>query len=279
MDVSVIVPIGDPNTDGMHTGSAVIIATLPQGRASWSAMSKGDPGEPPDLRNINVTELEYTDPNPLVWDFDLAEPATPTSPPKWDLNVQVRSGPTSPPAPVKFADLTDVHGAPGEGFMPAWSTNADGSGGDGLVYTPVGHGIGGQFWPSDPLGNTSGANGQLRTLASVLVPVLPRAWRPRPMAGCILSGTVNTRPHLIARVGDAVNGAIVGRGFTVPGVAVQSPHFHHGVPPGSEVDHGVIPGGVGPTLVHLRAEEQASTVDNFTTSGTTTWFFVEAQYV
>lgn len=280
LDTAVLVPVGDPNTDaGRATGSAIFIATPPQGRASWSAMAKGDPGEPPDLRNINVSELEHDDENPLVWDFDIAEPATPTTPARWDLNVQVRKGPPGDPAPVAFADLTDVYGSPGEGDVPAWSTSADGAGADGLVYTPVGNGIGGQYWPSNPVGNTSGANGQLRTVTSVQVPILPFAWRPRPFAGCILSGTVNTRPHLVARVNDAVNGDIVGRGFTVPGVAVQSPNFQAGVPAGSDADHGVVAAGAGPTVVYLRAEEQASTVDNFTTAGATTWFFVEAQKV
>jgi hypothetical protein len=41
----------------------------------------------------------------------------------------------------------------------------------------------------------------------------------------------------------------------------------------------VIAAGVGPTTIFLRAEEQASTVDNYTTSSTTTSFYVEAAKV
>lgn len=280
LDFSCLIPVGDPNAGGGQTGAAVIIAQLPQGRASFTAMAKGDPGEPPDLTGpVTVVEIEHDDPKTPEWDWDIVTPGTADTPAKWGLTVEQRKGPKGDPAPVKFAELTDVYGSPGEGFVPAWSTSADGAGADGLKYEAVGLGIGGQYWPSNPAGNTTGSNGQSRTLLSVQVPPQARAWRPRPAAGCILSGTVNTRPHLVARVGDAVGGDIVGRGFTVPGVAVQNPPFHAGVPAGSDADHGIIPAGEGPTVIYLRAEEQASTVDAYTTAGATTWFFVEAQYV
>lgn len=275
-DSKVFIPIGDPTTDGGQTRAGVIFLAPPQGRAMVTAVAKGDPGEPPEWRNITVTSVPWDHPDPLEADADIGVPGSAGVPALWDLSFQVKQGPPGDPGDMAFDDLTDVFGTAAEGYVPAFSTDADGDGGDGLVYTSMGHG--GQYWPSS-ISNTTSANGQLRTVAQASVPALPFAWRPRVFGACIISGTTNTRPHLIARLGDATTGSIVGRGFAVPSVATQNVILQSGLPAGSANDYGVIAAGVGPTTIFLRAEEQASTVDNYTTSSTTTWFYVEAAKV
>jgi hypothetical protein len=275
LDFMAFVPIGDPR-DGSQAGASVIFACPPQGRASFTAIAKGDPGEPPEWRNITPVAVPWDHPDPLTADADIGVPGSPGVPAKWDLTFEVPRGEPGDPGDMAFDDLTDVFGTAAEGYVPAFSTDADGAGGDGLVYTSMGHG--GQYWPSS-ISNTTAANGQLRTVAQASVPALPFAWRPRVFGACIISGTVNTRPHLIARLADATTGAIVGRGFAVPSIATQNVILQSGVPAGSANDYGVIEAGVGPTTIFLRAEEQASTVDNYTTSSTTTSFYVEAAKV
>lgn len=277
MDASVLVPIGDPQTEGgRQTGAAVFIIAPPQGRAAITGMAKGDPGEPPDLTGpVTVVEIEHDDPAAPEWDWDIITPATDSSPAVWGLTVEQRKGPPGDPADVASTDLTDLYGTGTEGWVPAWSTNANGAGGDGLVYTPMGHG--GQYWPTS-IPNTTGSNGQLRTIAQASVPALPFAWRPRVFGYSIIGGTVNTRPSLYARVG-TTSGDIVGSDVAVPGIATQKLTLQSGVPAGSASNYGVIAANSGPTTIFLRAEEQASTVDNYTTSNTTTTFYVEAEKV
>lgn len=258
------------------TGAAAVFLAPPGGRASIPAVAKGDPGLAPDFRNVVVTaELEYDDPTPLAWDMVQVSPGTDTVPAVFDVEVQTRKGAPGEPGPVAFLDSTDLYGTLGEGTVPAYSADADGDGNPGVVWTP--QKVGGQYWPNS-IASTTGANGQLRTLATVSVPALPFAWRAVPSGYCVVTGTVNTRPDLIARVG-TTDGPIVGRGAAVPSTAVQCVNLHAGVPYGSNSDYAVIGAGIGPTTVFLRAEEQASTVDNYSTSNTTTWFFVRAEAV
>ncbi|MEX7470191.1 hypothetical protein AB4Z39_10810 [Mycobacterium adipatum] len=275
LDFMCFVPMGDPRAVGPQAGAATIIAMPPQGRAGFTAMAVGPPGQPPAWRHITPIAVPH-DQSSLSGDADLAVPGDEDTPAQWDLSFEVPRGQPGDPGDMDFEDLNDVYGTAAEGYVPTWSATAGGADTPGLVYTSAGHG--GLYWPSS-ISNTTAANGQLRTVTSVQIPVQPFDWRPRVDAGCIISGTVNTRPHLLARVGDASSGDIVGRAFTVPGVAVQNPPWMSGVPAGSDADHGVIAAGDGPTIIYLRAEEQASTVDNYTTTGSTTWFNVKVEKV
>jgi hypothetical protein len=133
--------------------------------------------------------------------------------------------------------------------------------------------VGGQYWPAS-IANTSGTDGQNRTLCSVSIPAQPFAWRPRVFAQCIIGGTANTRVDLIARLNDAIAGDIVGRSFGQVGATPPPAVLVSGPPAGALTTAGQVAAGAS-AVIYLRAEQQASTTDAYTTAGVSTSFMVE----
>ncbi len=267
----IFIPFGVDPTTGPTDAVAAFFAP-PGGRAAVKAVAKGDPGPPPILRKAIPMEIPWDAPAPGPSDFDLVIPSVDGSPATWDFTYVARQGQPGDPGDMGFMDLNDLAGTPASGYYPAYTP---GAGGADPTMTWTAPKVGGRYWPT-VLANTSGANGQLRTIAQQQIPALPFAWYPRISAYTIVTGTLNTRPRLLARLGEPDTGDIVGSDIWVPGTATQKMVLQSGVPAGSPADHGRVAKDVGPTVVYLRLEEQATTADNFTTSASTTWFFVEA---
>lgn len=251
------------------TKSAILLLGPEGGIAEIPSLVKGDPGTPATLDStINFVSLAYDDPTSESASFSVLTPGSETVSPVYRLNLSLRQG--SPGASGASAVLTasDVTGTATDGYYLA-KTTVDSVG----KATWVAPKVGGQYWPAT-ISNTSGTDGQNRTLASVSIPAQPFDWRPRVFGQCIISGTANTRVDLIARVSDAISGDIVGRAYGLTGVAPPPAILVTGSPTGSASTVGRVTAGAA-TTVFLRAEQQAATTDSYTTAAVSTSFLVE----
>lgn len=251
------------------TKSAIILLGPEGGIAEIPALVKGDPGLPATLDStVSLTTLAWNDPTTESASFTTLTPATGTTSPVYRLNLSVRQG--APGASGASAVLTasDVVGTATDGYYLAKTTvnSVD-------KATWVAPKVGGQYWPATTT-NTSGTDGQNRTLVSVSIPAQPFDWRPRVFGQVVVSGTANTRVDLIARLNDAIAGDIVGRGFGLVGATPPPVNLVSGSPAGSASTVGRVAAGSAAS-VFLRAEQQASTTDSYSTAAASTWFMVE----
>ena len=249
------------------TKAAVIMLGPAGGIAEIPALVKGDPGTPATLDStINFTALAYDDPTPDSASFSVLTPGSDTVSPVYRLNLSLRKGSPGESGTSSILDASDITGTATDGYIIAKAT-----GSEEAVWVP--QKVGDQYWPAS-ISNTSGTDGQNRTLCSVSIPAQPFDWRPRVFGQCVIAGTVNTRVDLIARLNDALSGDIVGRAFGQVGAAPPVAVLVSGVPTGSSLTVGKVNAGSAAT-VFLRAEQQASTTDVYTTAGVTTSFMVE----
>ena len=256
-----------PKTYDPNTKSAIILLGPDGGIADIPALVQGDPGQPATLDEaINFTALAYDDTTADSATFTLITPGTVSTPPVYRLNLALHKGSPGADGTSSILAASDITGTATDGYIVAKKAGES-------KAEWVAAKVGAQYWPAS-ISNTSGTDGQNRTLASVSVPAQPFAWRPRVHGQCIIGGTVNTRVDLIARVGDATSGDIVGRSYGVAGATPPPAVLVSGVPAGSSNTVGVVAAGSAAT-VYLRAEQQASTTDPYTTAGVTTSFLVE----
>lgn len=261
-----------PKTFDASTQAAVIMLGPTGGIAEIPALVQGDPGLPPEFGDVLTVELAHDDPTPASVTFTEVVPGSATVRPVYDVEIALHRGEPGDAVDPAILDATDLFGTATNGYSLTYSSDADGAGNPGLVWTALK--VGGLYYPTT-IATTTGTDGQLRTLATVSIPAQPFAYRPRVGGQQIVSGTVNTRPHLIARL-DATNGEVVGRGRALPGVATQNIVMSAGVPAGSASDYGVVEANAAATI-YIRAEEQASTLDNFATTGSDGHFEVEVK--
>jgi hypothetical protein len=237
--------------------------------AEIPALVKGDPGLPASIdTNISFTSLAWDDPTSDSASFTLLTPATDTEPAVYRLALALHEGAPGASAGIALLDASDLTGTAVDGYVLAKTTVS----GDDLV-TWVAQKVGDQYWPAS-ISNTTGSDGQNRTLASLSIPAQPFDYRLRVFGQTIISGTANPRVDLIARLGNATSGDIIGRSFGVVGATPPPNVLVSGPPTGSSSDSGKVLAGNAAT-VFLRAEQQASTTDAYTTSASTTSFMVE----
>lgn len=251
------------------TQSAILLLGPEGGVAEIPALVKGDPGTPATIDStIAFTALEHDDPTADSASFTTLTPGTSSTSPVYRLNLALHKG--SPGASGASAVLTasDVTGTATDGYYLA-KTTVSGVG----KATWVAPKVGGQYWPAS-ISNTSGADGQSRTLCSVSIPAQPFDWRPRVFGQAVIAGTANTRVDLVARVDNAISGDVVGRAFGQVGAAPPTAVLVSGVAAGAASTVGKVLAGAS-CVVFLRAEQQASTTDAYTTAGVTTSFMVE----
>lgn len=252
------------------TQSAVILLGPSGGVANLPALAKGDAGQPATIDpTINFTALAYDDPTSDSASFTLTTPATDTTPPVYTLSLKLHKGSPGATGTSAVLSASDLTGSYVDGYVLTKTT----VGGVDKVYFAAPR-LGGQYWPNT-ISNTSGTDGQNRTLASVTISPAPAFdYRLRVSGQCIIGGTANTRVDLIARVGDATAGDIVGRGFGIPAAVTDRVSLSSGPPAGSASTVGKISANTA-TTVYLRAEQQASTTEPYTTAAATTSFMVE----
>lgn len=256
-----------PKTYDPTTKSAIILLGPDGGIADIPALVQGDPGQPATLdETISFTALAYDDPTVDSASFTLITPGTTSTPPVYRLNLALHKGSPGNDGTSSILSASDITGTATDGYIiakKAGETKAEW----------VAAKVGGQYWPAS-ISNTSGTDGQNRTLCSVNIAAQPFDWRPRVYAQCVIGGTANTRVDLIARLNNATSGDIVGRAFGVVGATPPPAVLVSGVPAGSSSTVGKVSAGSSATI-YLRAEQQASTTDAYSTAGVTTSFLVE----
>lgn len=254
-----------------ETGVAYMFIAPPEGRASIPAIAQGAPGLPITIRNTSVTELDWDDPTPADVTFTQVTPGSATVQPVYDVAFLLHGGAPGDTSSFEFLDADDLTGTPTAGYFPAYTPTGN-SGGPGVIWTP--QKVGGVYWPSSIASTTSG-DGALRTLTYVTIPAQLSDWRPRVFGQTILTGSgPDCSVDLIARINDATSGDIVARRFGLPLTAPRDPSFIPGPAAGASASLGKIAAGAGPTTVYFRTERQTG-ADSYTTSASTTSFYVE----
>jgi len=256
-----------PKTYDPTTKSAIILLGPENGIADIPALAKGDPGPAATFDpQVNFTALAYDDPTVDSASVTTITPGTTTTSPVYRLNLTLHKGAPGAAGTSSILGASDISGASTDGYILAKK-----AGEAKAEWVP--QKVGGQYWPAS-ISNTSGADGQARTLCSVSIPAQPFDWRPRVFGQVVIGGTANTRVDIVARLNDAVAGDIVGRGYGQVGAAPPPAILVAGVPAGSSNAVGKVAAGAAATL-YLRAEQQASTTDTYSTAGVTTSFMVE----
>jgi hypothetical protein len=234
-------------------------------------MVQGDPGLPITIRNKTITELAYTDATAASVDFTLVTPGSGTVQPVYDVAFTLHAGPPGDTSSFDFLNADDLVGTATAGYSPAYTATGN-SGGPGIIWTPPK--VGGAYWPAS-ISSTTSSDGAVRTLATASVPAFPFDWRPRAFGQSILTGTgADCTANLYARVSNATSGDIVASKF---GLALSTPQDLSLIPgpaAGASTSLGKISANSGPTSIYLRAERQSG-ADSFSTSASTTSFYVE----
>ena len=256
-----------PKTFDPTSKAAIIMLGPPGGVAQIPALVKGDPGKVALIDSTIVfNALEYTDPTPDSASWTTITPGSDTVSPVYRLTVNLHKGAPGASGTSTILGATDLTGTSVGGYTLAKTVGAS-------TVSWVPQRVGDQYWPAS-ISNTSGSDGQNRTLATVTVPAQPFDYRLRVHGQCIVSGTANTRVDVLARLNNASSGDIVGRSFGQAGAAPPANVLVSGVPAGSASTVGKVSAG-NSCVVYLRAEQQAATTDAYTTSASTTSFMVE----
>lgn len=232
------------------------------GIGSFTALAKGDPGDPPVLaQQIAVTELAPNDPTLASGSF------TQTSPGVYALSVALHRGAKGDPGDTVLDPGDYGTGLPGDFLV----VNSDL---DAFELAPSQ--VGDRYLPATVVSTPSGNAGY--TLCTVSVPPQRRDWRPVVDGFCEITGTgANVKVDLLVRRDSATAGNIMGRA-TQPAGQYPATHVLSSVlPPGSPRNYDIVPAGE-PAVFYLRAE-RVSGSDTFTTSSTTTAFSVRVTAV
>lgn len=254
----------DPNT-----GVAYLMLTSSGGWGSLPFMSTGESGLSPTL-NFSTEEIEpddpMPDPNPEVV-LTSAGGAGERS--IYDIKLYIRKGAQGVAGTFSILDADDISGSLTDEYVLAKKT------GTSQVYF-VPQRVGSQYVPA-AISSTSG-NSTGRLLATVSIPAQPFDWRPRVFGQCVVSGGADTRVDLVARVGHETDGHQVGYAYGIAGATPPPLSLIPAAPTGSEVpgSYGRIAAGAT-TMIYLRAEQKAPTSASWSTSNTTTTFWVEVQ--
>lgn len=249
------------------TQAAIIKLGPPGGIAQIPALVKGDPGKHAEFDNeIILNALEYDDPTDDSAEWETIIPGSDEVSPVYRLTLNLHKGAPGDATPQGVLDSTDIDGVATDGYLLAKSV-----GSETVEFVP--QRVGDQYWPAS-ISNTSAVNGQNRTLASVSIPPQPFNYRLRVHGECQITGTANTRVNLYARLNNESSGDIVGRSSGQAGATPPTNVLVSGVAAGSASTVGLVYAG-NPAVLYLRAEQQASTTDGYSTSASTTSFMVE----
>jgi hypothetical protein len=256
-----------PKTFDPTTKAAIIMLGPPGGVAQIPALVKGDPGRHAEIDStIVLNALEYDDPTPDSATWTTITAGSDEVSPVYRLSLNLHKG--SPGAAVAAVILgaSDLSGVATDGYVLSKKV-----GSSQVEFVP--QRVGDQYWPAS-INNTSGTDGQNRTLCPVSIPALPFAYRLRVFGQCQITGTAATRVDVLVRLNNAISGDVVARSFGQVGANPPANILVSGVAAGSASTVGRVAAGNAATL-YLRAEQQASTTDSYTTSSSTTSFMVE----
>jgi hypothetical protein len=241
-------------------------------------MAQGLPGQP---TFIDITLVQLPDgtalptPNPAKV---LSDPGGAGLPARYQYTFYLNAGPTGATGSPSFAGATDLAATPALGVLTDKFTlmyrSSDGK--FVLVQQKAGDST-----ASATIAGTAFTNANPRTLSTIAIAPQPWDYRVRCTAQTVVTGSIDTRVDLFARIGDPSSGAQVGYGKGLTGVnAIGIPtSLLTGSPAGAAVPgaYGKVAGGFG-VNVYLVAVQQAGSSNPWSTPATPdTWFQVEVQ--
>lgn len=256
-----------PRTFDPTSKAAVIMLGPPGGVAQIPALAKGDPGKHAEIDPVIIfNTLEWDDPTGDSAEWTTVVAGSDTVSPRYQLTLNLHKGAPGTAVDPVILDASDLTGIATDGYVLAKTVGAN-------TVQFVAQRVGDQYWPAS-ISNTSGTDGQNRTLASITIPAQPFNYRLRVFGQCTISGTANTRVDVLARLNNATSGDVIARSYGQAGATPPPNILVSGVPAGSASTVGRVLAGAT-AVVYLRAEQQASTTDAYTTSASTTSFMVE----
>lgn len=225
-------------------------------------IENGDDGATPTIMDeILLTALDWDDENPdeASW--------TEVSSNVYQLSLSLHKGAPGDSVAAPILSATDLTGSPTAKYVLRINSSAN-----GVEIVP--NLVGDRYFPGTI--NSIASGNANATLCSISIGPLPFDWRPVASGYTLITGTgADVQVDVIARLGNASTGNIVGRGTQRAGQYPPTHILMPGVPAGSAADYDKVAAGAT-TTIYFRSERQSG-ADTYTTSNTTTLFRVEVQ--
>lgn len=260
------------NSTDLSTGVAHLLLTPSGGVGSLPVLAQGDPGLPPVIDSVTVTQIEAgVTPSPPKW--TLVSPGGAGVASHYTLEIEINRGATGPATSFTIAGATDlITGSPSDQQIIKWSAT-DGA----FRYAAQ---LCGDTYSTQAFTSYSG-NSTAATLATITVPAQQFNWRPRVAGSAIATGTVNTHVDLVCRMDNATAGDQVGYGYGITGAGsagipdypIQMNQAFGNAITGS---YGVVAAGNSATF-YMLAIQTAPTTDAWTVSNATCYFSVKVE--
>lgn len=255
------------------TSASQLVSTMP-------ALLQGQPGQPAQFRNVNLTQIPNGTalPNPAAT-VTTVSPGTAGTPAIYDLNLNLNSG--APGTNGTNATLhtagdlatTAVFGTTTPTVQYALACNATSP---SVNYTHQAFPFAAVSVPAT-INSTSG-NAAQRTLCSASFPALPYPWYPWVSGSCIVSGTANTRVDLWASL-TSPSGQIVAYADGYTGDTGVAGPMKLAVNLPTTLSLAKVPANTTATVYFIAQQQNAGITDNWSTAAATTRFTVGAMLV
>lgn len=262
-----------------ESGVSYIIITPSGGVGSLPFMSTGLPGQATLFPVITYVQLAagvtLPTPNP---ETTLIDPGGPGLPAKYSLKFYGNAGPTGSPGSPSISGASDLAASPVLGALTDTFNlvfrNSD------AKFVPTAQKVG-DSWAATTIAATAFNNTTPRLLSTIAIPPQPYDCRVRVFAQTVITGSIDTRVDLFARITDPASGAQVGyaKGLTGVNAAGIQTVMIPAYPPGAAVPgvYGKVTAGAG-FSVFLRAEQVAGSSNSWSTPASPdTTFCVEVQ--
>lgn len=247
------------------SGVATFTFTPSGGLGTLPALLDGLPGQSPQLRNVNLTQVPFGDalPSPAAT-WTMISPGGPGQPSVYDLNLWVNSGEPGSVGAFLLAEANDLTGAVSDFATVVWDAFTGNFTYTQLPFTPL-------YWASS-INSISTSSTGAQTLASVSIPAQPFPYYPICSGGCTVIGTANTQVNLSANI-TTTSGNQVAVDYGIAGVPNQKLILRSGPPSGSSASYPKIAANTSATIV-FSAQQVASTADSWSIASSTANFSV-----
>ena len=257
------------------TGAAAITVT-PTGNnasqlvASLPGLVNGQPGQPAQFRNVNLTQIAYGTslPNPAAT-VSTVSPGGAGVAAIYDLNLNLNSGaPGANGSSGTLQGASDLSGTANVGYALTCNQTSPST---TFNYAAMPFCVVGV--PATT--NSTSGNGATRTLCTVGFAALPYPWYPWVSGSCIISGTANTRVDLWASLTSATGQTVAYADGYTGDTGVAGPRVLAANLPTS-LSLAKVAAGATATVYFVAQQQNVGITDNWTTAAATTRFTVAA---
>ena len=258
------------------TSGAAAITVTPTGNnasqlvATLPGLVNGQPGQPAQFRNVNLTQIAYGTslPTPAAT-VSTVSPGGAGVPALYDLNLNLNSGaPGVNGTSGTLGGASDLSGTPNVGYAVTCNQTSPSTTFD---YAAMPFGVVGV----PPTTNSTSGNGITRTLCTVGFAAQPYPWYPVAFGSSIVTGTVNTRVDLYASLTTNTGQIIAYADGYTGDVGLTGPRALVAQLP-TTLSLAKIAAGATATIYFVAQQQNVGVTDNWTTSAATTRFTVVA---